>query len=115
MLPCFYCQQPFNIVAHGKFSPAKDPCSILWDVMWDDLVGLKLTHRKKDNPGAEPSRLVLSVRHTDMKEQIRKVKCKPGTTQAFDIHSSIERAMTAYGPDSSKVSLTDHLLSFLCC
>ncbi|GAV71650.1 DUF946 domain-containing protein/DUF1162 domain-containing protein/Chorein_N domain-containing protein [Cephalotus follicularis] len=97
-------QQPSNIIAQRKFSPARDPCSILWDVMWDDLAIMELTHGKKDHPKSPPTRLIiyLQSKSAEMKEQVRVVKCSQDTPQALEIYSSIERAKSTYGPNLSK-------------
>ncbi|XP_019418850.1 PREDICTED: uncharacterized protein LOC109329610 isoform X2 [Lupinus angustifolius] len=97
-------QQPSNIIAQRKFSPARDPCSILWDIMWDDLGTLELTHRKKDNPKGLPSQLILYLqsRSMDMKENVRFIKCTPESHQALEVYSSIEHALSTYGPGASK-------------
>ncbi|TKY54291.1 Vacuolar protein sorting-associated protein 13C [Spatholobus suberectus] len=97
-------QQPSNIIAQRKFSPARDPCSILWDILWDDLGTMELTHGKKDNPKAPPSRLILYLqsRSLDMKENPRIIKCIPETHQALQVYSSIEHALHTYGPGVSK-------------
>ncbi|KAL5782083.1 hypothetical protein ACOSP7_007112 [Xanthoceras sorbifolium] len=97
-------QQPTNIMAQRKFSPAKDPCSVLWDVRWDDLVTMELTHGKKDHQKAPPSRLVLylHLRSTEAKEQARVIKCSRETHQALEVYSSIERARNTYGQNLSK-------------
>ncbi|XP_062108869.1 uncharacterized protein LOC133819601 isoform X1 [Humulus lupulus] len=100
-------QQPSNIIGQRKFSPAKDPCSIVWDVLLDDLATMELIHGKKDNPNALPSRLILYLRtrSTELKEQFRVVKCNPDSQQAFEVYSSIELALQTYGPNQSKDSL----------
>ncbi|KAH9766380.1 C2 domain-containing protein [Citrus sinensis] len=97
-------QQPTNAIAQRKFSPARDPCSVLWDVLWDDLVLMELTHGKKDNPKALPSRLVLylHIKSTEMKEQVRIIKCSRETHQALEVYSSIEQARNTYGQNLSK-------------
>ncbi|KAK7348007.1 hypothetical protein VNO80_22555 [Phaseolus coccineus] len=97
-------QQPSNIIAQRKFSPARDPCSILWDILWDDLGTMELTHGKKDNPKGPPSRLVLYLqsRSLDMKENHRIVKCIRDTRQALQAYSSIMHALSTYGPGVSK-------------
>uniref|UniRef100_A0A2P2MA98 Peroxin/Ferlin domain-containing protein n=1 Tax=Rhizophora mucronata TaxID=61149 RepID=A0A2P2MA98_RHIMU len=102
-------QQPSNIIAQRKFTPARDPCSVLWDVLWDDLVTMELTHGKKDQPKGLPSRLILYLRSklAEVKEQARVIKCSRGTDQAIEIYSSIERATNTYGQKSSKEKLTD--------
>lgn len=108
----FQCQQPSNIIAQRKFSPARDPCSILWDVLWDDLGTMELTNRKKDSPKAPPSQLILYLhsRSLDSKENIRIIKCNPESKQALDVYLAIEHAMNTYGPNASKV-----YLFILCC
>lgn len=97
-------QQPSNIIGQRKFSPAKDPCSVTWDVLWDDLAFMELTHGKKDHPKASPSRLILylSTRSTEPKEQVRIIKCIPETRQALEVYSSIELALHTYGPNQAK-------------
>ncbi|GKV06822.1 hypothetical protein SLEP1_g18658 [Rubroshorea leprosula] len=96
-------QQTSNIT-HRKFNPARDPCSVLWDVTWDNLATIDLTHGKKDQPKAPPSRLILylNIRPTEMKEQVRVIKCSRDTRQALDIHSSIIQAMQTFGQNASK-------------
>ncbi|XP_021714350.1 uncharacterized protein LOC110682332 isoform X2 [Chenopodium quinoa] len=93
-------QQPLNI----KFSAAKDPCSILWDVIWDDLVTMELTHGKKDQPNAPPSRVILylQTKSIETKDQFRKVRCNRDSNQAFKVYAAIEQAMSTYGPNKSK-------------
>ncbi|KAM7278379.1 hypothetical protein ACFE04_005513 [Oxalis oulophora] len=97
-------QQPSGVIAQRKFSPAKDPCSILWDIMWDDLATMELTYGKKDQQSSPPSRLLLYLqsKSNESKEQSRLVKCLRETPQALDVYSSIERAMHTYGPNVSK-------------
>ncbi|KAK4265962.1 hypothetical protein QN277_026944 [Acacia crassicarpa] len=97
-------QQPSNIIAQRKFSPAKDPCSILWDVLWDDLGTMELTNGKKDSPEAPPSRVILYLNHRslDSKENVRIIKCNSESKQAFEVYLAIEHAMNTYGPNSSK-------------
>lgn len=100
-----HCQQPSNMIAQRKFSPARDPCSILWDILWDDLGTMELTHGKKDNPKGPPSRLILYLqsRSLDMKENHRIIKCISETRQALQAYSSIMHALNTYGPGVSKV------------
>ncbi|KAA8527969.1 hypothetical protein F0562_035162 [Nyssa sinensis] len=99
-------QQPSNFVAQKKFSPARDPCSVLWDVLWDDLVTMELTHGKKDHSSAPPSRLILYLhtRSTETKD-VHIIKCCRDSSQAIDVYSSIEQAMYTYGPNKSKAML----------
>ncbi|XP_057544625.1 uncharacterized protein LOC130823840 isoform X3 [Amaranthus tricolor] len=97
-------QQPLNIILQRKFSAAKDPCSILWDVLWDDLVTMEVTHGKKDQSNAPPSRVVLYLqsKSIETKDQFRIVKCNPDSNQAFKVYTAIEQAMSTYGPNQSK-------------
>lgn len=92
----------------------RDPCSVLWDVLWDDLATMELTQGKKDQPKSPPSRLLLylKIRSTDTKEQVRVIKCSRDTHQALEVYSSIERAMITYGLNLSKVSFRMILLIF---
>lgn len=100
-------QQPSNIIAQKKYNPTRDPCSVSWEVLWDDLVTMELTNGKEDNFSAPPSRLVLYLqsRSTDAKEQVRVIKCSHDSSQAMDIYSSIEQALDTYGPSQSKAFL----------
>lgn len=111
-LPLFQLQKPSNIIAQRKFSPARDPCSVLWDVLWNDLMTMELTHGKKDHPQAPPSRLIiyLKTRATELKEQVRVIKCNPETNQAFEVYVSIEQAANTYGSNLSKVGFQCHML-----
>ncbi|CAN4121397.1 unnamed protein product [Withania somnifera] len=81
-------QQPSNLIAQKKFNPARDPCSVLWDVLLDDLMTMELTHGMKDLPNA--------------KDQVRFIKCHRESNQAFEVYSSIEHARSVYGPTQSK-------------
>ncbi|XP_022721975.1 uncharacterized protein LOC111279261 isoform X3 [Durio zibethinus] len=96
-------QQTSNITQR-KFNPIRDPCLVLWDVLWDDLATMELTQGKKDQPKAPPSRLILylKTRSTNTKEQIRVIKCCQDTHQALEVYSSIERALITYGQNLSK-------------
>ncbi|KAL6186126.1 hypothetical protein ACLB2K_042247 [Fragaria x ananassa] len=97
-------QQPFNTISQKKFNPARDPCSVLWDVLWDDLVTMELAFGKKDHPKAPHSQLILYLRDrsTEMREQTRVIKCIRDRPQAFEVYTSIERAMSIYGPHKTK-------------
>ncbi|KAM3341348.1 putative protein isoform X1 [Capsicum galapagoense] len=97
-------QQPSNLIAQKKFNPARDPCSVLWDVLLDDLMTMELTNGKKDLPNGPPSRLImyLQSRSLEMKDQVRVIKCHRDSNQAFEIYSSIEQARSVYGPAQSK-------------
>ncbi|KAK3025351.1 hypothetical protein RJ639_043860, partial [Escallonia herrerae] len=100
-------RQTSNIIGQKKFNPARDPCSVLWEVLWGDLVTMELTHGKKDLPSAPPSRLVLYLqsRSLDTKDQVRVIKCESGSSQAVEVYSSIEQAISTYGPNQSKGTL----------
>ncbi|XP_042405096.1 vacuolar protein sorting-associated protein 13C-like [Zingiber officinale] len=96
-------QQPTNIMAQRKFSPARDPCSVLWDVLLDDLVTMELTHGKKDHQGSFPSHLILYLQTRSVDSNaIRMIKCYRGSEQATDVYSSIQKSLNAYGPHASK-------------
>lgn len=104
MVPLCCFQQTSNIIAQGKFNPARDPCSVMWDVTWDDLVTMEVTLGKKDRPNAPPSRVILYLRsRSDMKDQARTIKCNRESNQAFEVFSSIEQAKSTYGSTQSKV------------
>ncbi|XP_043709636.1 uncharacterized protein LOC122658659 isoform X2 [Telopea speciosissima] len=97
-------QKPSNIMAQRKFSPARDPCSVLWDVLWDDLMTVEMTYGKKDHPSSPPSQLILylQTRSMELKDHTRVIECSCGTQQALEIYSSIEQAMNTYGPNHSR-------------
>ena len=98
-----------------KFIPAKDACSIQWDVLWTDLVFMELTEGKKDQPNSPPSRLILYLKSkpNDSKEQVRVVKCSPNTKQALDVYSAIDKAINLYGQNDSRVRVSFFFLSHL--
>ncbi|CAI9779714.1 unnamed protein product [Fraxinus pennsylvanica] len=96
-------QQTSNVIAQKKFNPARDPCSVLWDVTWDDLVIMEVTPGKKDHPNAPPSRVKLYLRsRSDTRDQFRIIKCNRESNQAFEVFSSIEQARSTYGSTQSK-------------
>ncbi|KAK1282846.1 hypothetical protein QJS10_CPB22g00662 [Acorus calamus] len=88
-------QQPTNIVGQRKFNPARDPCSVLWDVIWDDLAAMELVQGKKERPESPPSCLVLflKINSTESKECTRVIKCIHESPQAINVYSSIEQDM----------------------
>lgn len=88
----------------AKFTPARDPCAVVWDVLWDDLVTMELTHGKDDHPKAPPSQLILylQMRSADSNDPIRIVNCNRDSDQALKIYSSIEQAMSTYGRNQKK-------------
>uniref|UniRef100_A0A7N0UXF0 PH domain-containing protein n=1 Tax=Kalanchoe fedtschenkoi TaxID=63787 RepID=A0A7N0UXF0_KALFE len=99
-------QQPSNIIQR-KFSPARDPCSVLWDVTWDSLATIELSHGKKDRPKSPHSRLILylQTKSADVRDQIRIIKCVRETSQAMEVYDAIEQALNTYGPSKTKEML----------
>lgn len=95
-------QQSSNIINQRKFNPARDPCSVLWDVLWDDLATMELTHGKKDQQNAPPSRLILYLQTRSGDSMVRVIKCYRESNQALNVYSSIQQAMNTYGPNQSK-------------
>ncbi|KAK9136608.1 hypothetical protein Sjap_007202 [Stephania japonica] len=97
-------QLPFNSMTQKKFSPVRDPCSVQWDVLWDDLMTMELADREKDNPKAPPSQLIIYMRTkpSESKELTRIIKCNKESQQAFEIYCSIDKAMSTYGPNRTK-------------
>jgi vacuolar protein sorting-associated protein 13A/C len=93
------------MLTQRKFNPVKDPCSVIWDVLWDDLVTVEMTHGKKDAPGSLPSKriLYLKAKPSNSKEVVRLVKCNRDSDQATIVYSAIGKAYKAYGPNSLKV------------
>ncbi|KAG1338373.1 hypothetical protein COCNU_04G006790 [Cocos nucifera] len=73
-----------------KAHPARDPCSVLWDVLLGDMVTMELIHGKKDIPGSLPSRLILhlQIRSIEPKETARVINCTHGSQQATKIYSA---------------------------
>ncbi|KAH6757936.1 calcium-dependent lipid-binding family protein [Perilla frutescens var. hirtella] len=97
-------QQPSNLIAQKKFNPARDPCSVIWDVVWDDLVTMELTHGKKDHPIAPPSRVILYLHSKSVenaKDHHRIIKCCRDSNQAFEVYSALELARSTYSPQPS--------------
>jgi vacuolar protein sorting-associated protein 13A/C len=76
---------------------------------------MELTHGKKDHPKSLPSQLILylQTRATELKEQLRVIKCSPGTNQALEVYTSIEQAKNTYGSNLSKVGFRCHTLFHL--
>ncbi|GAB2216278.1 hypothetical protein Droror1_Dr00024048 [Drosera rotundifolia] len=97
-------QQPSIVLSQKKFTPAKDPCSVFWDVIWDDLVTMELTNGKKDQPNAPPSRVIIYLRTgpTEQRELVRVVKCIRESHQAIEVYTAIQQALDTYGPSQSK-------------
>ena len=99
--------QPSNIITQKKFNPARDPCLVLWDVLWEDLATMELTTGKKDHIGAPPSKLILYLKSktSENNDQTRVIKCYRDTKQAFEVYTSIDQAMATYAPKDAKVSI----------
>uniref|UniRef100_A0A175YPS3 Uncharacterized protein n=1 Tax=Daucus carota subsp. sativus TaxID=79200 RepID=A0A175YPS3_DAUCS len=97
-------QQSSSIIGQKKFDPARDPCSVVWDVLWDNLMTMELTHGKKDLPDSLPSRVILYLksRSLDTKDQVRIIKCNRDSNQVFKVYTSVEKARNTYGPNESK-------------
>nr|XP_028954888.1 uncharacterized protein LOC114823646 [Malus domestica] len=67
---------------------------------------MEKSYGKKDHPKSPPSRVILYLQDkSEMKEQVRIIKCLRDTPQALDVYSSIERAMNTYGPNKPKQML----------
>nr|XP_043635621.1 uncharacterized protein LOC122606820 [Erigeron canadensis] len=96
--------QASNLMTQKKFNPARDPCLVLWDVLWEDLGTMELTTGKKDHPGAPPSKLILYLKSksSENNDHTRVIKCYRDTKQAIEVYSSIEQAMSIYAPNESK-------------
>uniref|UniRef100_A0A453NY09 Uncharacterized protein n=1 Tax=Aegilops tauschii subsp. strangulata TaxID=200361 RepID=A0A453NY09_AEGTS len=92
------------MMTQRKFNPAKDLCSVIWDVLWDDLVTLETTHGKKDAPGSLPSKLILylKAKPANSREAVHLIKCNRGSDQATIIYSSIDKVYRTYGPNAIK-------------
>ncbi|XP_047337153.1 uncharacterized protein LOC124940662 [Impatiens glandulifera] len=99
-------QQTSNIIGQRKLNPARDPCLVMWDVLWNDLGTMELTHGKKDRPNTPPTRLIIYLRNrsAETKDQSRVIKCShEERDQAFEAYCSIDQALNTYGPNQSKV------------
>ncbi|XP_076932508.1 uncharacterized protein LOC143598077 [Bidens hawaiensis] len=97
--------QTSNIMTQKKFNPARDPCMVLWDVLWEDLATMELTTGKKDHPNAPPSKLILYLKSKSSSENndhTRVIKCHRDTKQAIQVYTSIVQAMTRYAPKDLK-------------
>lgn len=99
-------QHPTSIIVQKKPDLMKDPCSVLWDVTWNNLGTMELIPGKRDTHSGGPSRLVLYLRNVaveahriDSKELVRIVKCNPETNQATQIYAAIQQAVSTYGPE----------------
>ncbi|MFS7909478.1 putative vacuolar protein sorting-associated protein [Helianthus anomalus] len=97
--------QTSNIMTQKKFNPARDPCLVLWDVLWEDLATMELTSGKKDHPNAPPSKLVLYLKSkssSEINDHTRVIKCYRDSKQAIQVYTSIQQAMSTYAPKGSK-------------
>lgn len=99
-------QHPQGFVVQKKADLLKDPCTVTWDVTWDDFMTMELAHGKEEPHNLPKSRLIIHLRGWsqdtrlfDSKEIARIVKCHPGTKQAEEICVAIQRAYDTYGPD----------------
>ncbi|EPS74076.1 hypothetical protein M569_00677, partial [Genlisea aurea] len=99
--------QPSNLIAQKRFNPARDPCSVLWEVIWDDLATMELIHGKKDHPTSPQSRVIiyLQSKSLDAKDQYRSVKCCRDSNQAFEVYSAIDQARSTYSTGQSRALL----------
>lgn len=80
-----------------------DPCKILWDVPWWDLLSLELPRTEQ-----LPSHVIIHRRY-DPKRYAQLVRCfevDPGShvPQAHEVYHSIDHAWRTYGPDRKKLS-----------
>lgn len=114
-------QHPTSLIQQKKPDLLKEPCTVTWDVMWDDLKTMELFHAKDDSRQMPPSRLVIRVyvnksQMFDNKETNFVVKCHPGTKQAMEVRNAIQQALNTYGPgrasNSTQVLTTIILPSF---
>ncbi|XP_059076567.1 uncharacterized protein LOC131042467 isoform X2 [Cryptomeria japonica] len=102
-------QSPTSVVQR-KSDPSREPCTIVWDVVWDDLVSVELRNGKKDPPGYQPSRVILNLRHSsqdsrifESKETMRVIKCHRESRQAEEIHNAIQQARNTYRSNRSGI------------
>ncbi|KAG0568137.1 hypothetical protein KC19_7G189300 [Ceratodon purpureus] len=102
-------QHPTSLIQQKKPDLLKEPCTVTWDVMWDDLKAMELFYAKDDSRQMPPFRLVIRVyanesRMFDNKETNFVVKCHPGTKQAGEIRNAVQQALNTYGPGRSSNS-----------
>jgi vacuolar protein sorting-associated protein 13A/C len=98
-------QHPQGFVVQKKADLLKDPCTVAWDVTWDDFMTMELSQGKEEQH-LPPSRLIIHLRNWsqdtrlfDSKEIARIVKCHPGTKQAAEVRRAIQKAYDTYGPN----------------
>ncbi|KAH7429913.1 hypothetical protein KP509_09G071300 [Ceratopteris richardii] len=99
-------QHPTSNIKPKKTDLMKDPCSVLWDVTWENLGTIELARGKQDSLSQPASRLILHLRtaapeahRTDMKDSVHVIKCDSKSNQAVIIYSAIQQALSRYGPD----------------
>ena len=104
-------QHPGGGMGSKRADLLREPCTILWDVSWEELMTVELKEGKDDPSDAPPSRLVLHLRDWspdsrlfDTKQIARVVVCHPGTTQALEVRDAVQKAMDKYGPDRATVA-----------
>ncbi|KAL3679175.1 hypothetical protein R1sor_022131 [Riccia sorocarpa] len=104
-------QHPTGVIVQKRADLLKDPCTVTWDVTWDDFMTMELAHGKEEPPTLPPSRLIIHLRNWsqdtrlfDSKEIARIVKCHPGTKQAVEIRLAIQKAYDTYGPNRATSS-----------
>eukprot|EP01018_Ginkgo_biloba_P025446 Gb_15429 [translate_table: standard] len=101
-------QHPLHTIIQKKFDPLREPCTVVWDVTWNDLMTMELMNGKKDPPGSPPSRLILHLRNWpqdsrifESRETARVIKCHRESQQADEIRCTILQTMNTYGPGPS--------------
>lgn len=89
----------------------QEPCSILWDIPWAELMTTELRHYKSEPPFAPPTLLVLHLRDWspesrffEGREIMRTVECQSGTDQAAVVQASVQKAYSRYGPDPASAA-----------
>jgi vacuolar protein sorting-associated protein 13A/C len=105
----FDMQHPTSLIQQKKPDLLKEPCTVTWDVMWDDLRTMELFYGSEETRQLPPSRLIIRVwgndsRRFDSKETNFVVKCHPGTNQAIEIRNAIQQVFNTYGPGRSSNS-----------
>lgn len=110
-------QHPSGVIVQKRADLLKDPCTVSWDVTWDDFMTMELAQGKDEPLSLPPSRLIIHLRNWsqdtrlfDSKEIARIVKCHPGTKQAAEIRLAIQKAYDTYGPDRANVTQVNLLL-----
>ncbi|KAG0559465.1 hypothetical protein KC19_10G107200 [Ceratodon purpureus] len=96
-------QHPTSLIQQKKPDLLKEPCTITWDVTWDDLRTMELAYGNEESRQMPPSRLIIRVKGNEPrnKDTAFVVKCHPGTKQAIEIRNAIQQAYNTYGPGRS--------------